>query len=140
MKQMKRASDLGGATAARALVLAVAVSAMTGATIRAQDRSAIDHAKQVFAPLEQDKYDDVAKEFNGQMTAAMTPDQLRGARATLHDRVGAFQRSIDEQSVVPQPGITAVVLGSQFEKGAVNVIVAFDADGKIAGIRLTPRP
>ena len=53
--------------------------------------------------------------------------------------MGAFTSFIDQRVTTPAAGITAVILGCQFEKTALNVILAFDAENKIAGLRFTPR-
>ncbi len=54
-------------------------------------------------------------------------------------QAGEFKSIVDEQVRNPR-GLTAVVLGCQFEKTVLNVVVAFDAEGKIAGLQLVPRP
>ncbi len=123
------------------ILLAVAALALaTGSLARAQDQAPIDHAQHVFDLLQQEKFADVAAGFNAQMAAAMSADQLRDVWAQFLQQVGPFTKALDHQVVRPQAGITAVVLGCQFEKAGVNVIVAFDAEDKIAGIRLAPRP
>ena len=122
------------------LAAVVALALAGGGIARAQDQAAIDRGQHVFDLLQQEKFDDVAAGFNAQMAAAMNADQLRTVWAQFLGQVGAFTKAIDRQVVRPQAGITAVVLGCEFEKGNVNVIVAFDDDNKIAGLRLAPRP
>jgi len=110
------------------------------ARAQAQEGPAIDHGKRIFQSLRDEKFDDVAKEFNAQVAAALPVSQLRQLWASLSQQVGPFKSFIDQRSTTPAPGVTAVVLGCQFEKTALNVIVAFDAEDKIAGLRFTPRP
>lgn len=100
----------------------------------------IDHAKRVFELMRQDKFDEVAAEFNAQMAAAITAAQLKEGWGSLQQQVGAFQSFIEERAATPGPGIHGVLLGCQFEKAAVNFSVTFDADDKIGGLRLSPRP
>src|SRR5262245_39858161 len=105
-----------------------------------QDNPAIDHAKRIVELLKAEKFADVTKEFDAQMTVALPEQQLAQTWATFGQQVGAFQSFLDQQVKTAPSGITAVVLGCQFEKTALNVMVAFDADSKIAGLRFTPRP
>jgi dienelactone hydrolase len=105
-----------------------------------QDNSAIDHAKRVVELLKAEKFADVTKEFDAKMTAALSEQQLAQTWSTFKQQVGAFQSYIDQQVRSAPSGITAVMLGCQFDKIAMNVMVAFDADSKIAGLRFTPRP
>lgn len=118
-------------------VTAIALAAAT--TPRAQDDPAIEHAKRVFDLLEQQKFDDVAKEFNAQVSTAMSAAQLADVWKALHQQFGAFRAFIDQQ-VRTQGAVTAVVLGCTFEKSELNAMVAFDGDDKIAGMRILPRP
>jgi dienelactone hydrolase len=120
------------------LVAIVSIAVMRGSA--RQENPAIDHAKRIVELLKAEKFAEVAKEFNAQMTAALSEQQLAQTWSTFRQQVGAFQSFIDQQVRTPPSGITAVMLGCQFDKIAMNVMVAFDADGKIAGLRLTPRP
>jgi len=124
---------------ARALGVIVAV-ALAGSTIgRAQDGPAVEHAKRLFDLLEQQKFEDVAKEFNGQVAAVMSASQLAEVWKALHQQFGGFRGFIDQQ-VRKQGAVTAVVLGCTFEKSELNALLAFDGDDKIAGLRIMPRP
>ena len=115
--------------------------AMSGRQIDAQENTAaVDHAKRIFDALQHEQFDEVTKEFNAQMSAALTADGLRGIWTSFHQQVGAFQSFLDQRASARPQGMTAVVLGCQFEKAAVNLILAFDADNKIAGLHFTPRP
>jgi dienelactone hydrolase len=105
----------------------------------ARSNTAVDHAKRVLDLLGHDKFDEVAGEFNAPVAAAMSASQLRVVWSTLRQQVGAFTSFIDQRVTTPAAGITAVILGCQFEKTALNVILAFDAENKIAGLRFTPR-
>jgi dienelactone hydrolase len=119
-----------------ACALGVALAGFTG---RAQENPAIDHAKRVLDLIQHEKFDEVAQEFNAQVAAALSPSQMRDVWATVRRQVGTFTSVIGQRVVTPSAGVTAVVLGCQFEKTTLNVIVAFDAENKIAGLRFTPR-
>src|SRR5690242_19193960 len=125
-----------------ALVMMVVGIAAGYTPAQEPDPPAVAHAKRIFDALEHDKAEDVAKEFNAQMSAALTAPQLRQTWSAFHQQVGAFRAYLDWKVATPkaQPGIKAVVLGCQFEKSAINVVIAFDAEDKIAGLHFTPRP
>jgi dienelactone hydrolase len=59
---------------------------------------------------------------------------------SLRQQVGPFTSMLDERVTTPAAGVTAVALGCQFEKTALNVIIAFDGENKIGGLRMVPRP
>jgi dienelactone hydrolase len=69
----------------------------------------------------------------------MSAAQLRQVWSTFTQQVGGFTAFLDQRVTTPAPNITAVVLGSQFEKAAIDIFVAFDAEQKIAGLRFAPR-
>lgn len=104
-----------------------------------QVNPAIDHGKRVFQQLRDEKFDDVANEFNTQVAAALPVSQLRQVWSTLTQQVGPFKSFIDERVTTPAAGTTAVILGCQFQNAALNFIVAFDSENKISGLRFAPR-
>jgi dienelactone hydrolase len=109
-------------------------------TARTQERTQVDHARHILELLRTEQFDEVVKEFNAQMTAALPAAKLRDVWANLKTQFGALKSTLDERVTTPGTGMTAVVLGAQFENAALNVIVAFDADNKTAGLRMVPRP
>jgi len=121
------------------VALMLLVSASAWAQAPAQDAAAIDHAKKVMDLLVKEQFEAVAKEFNAQVAAALPAPKLQEVWKTLLQQVGAYKSAIDAKAQAAGGGITAVTLGSQFERVALNTIIAFDADGKIAGLRFVPR-
>ena len=113
---------------------------LTAPAIVGQENAAGVHARRVLNLLRQEQFADVASEFNAKVAALMSAAQLRDAWTTLQKQAGPFQSVIDEQVSTPSPGFTAATLGCQFEKGVLNVMIAFDAQDKIAGLRIAPRP
>lgn len=112
---------------------------LTAPAIVGQEKAAGVHARRVLNLLRQEQFADVASEFNTKVAALMSAAQLRDAWTTLQKQAGPFQSIIDEQVTTPSPGITAAILGCQFEKAVLNVMIAFDAQDKIAGLRIAPR-
>jgi len=106
----------------------------------ADDTAAIAHAKRLFQLLREDKVEDVAKEFTSQMTAALTPAQMRSVLEGVRGQAGTFQSFIDERVTRPSPGFTAVMLGCQYDNNGVNAMFVFDAENKLAGLRFNPMP
>jgi uncharacterized protein len=106
---------------------------------RAQaDAAVIANARHVVELLGQEKFQDVASAFNAQLAATLSVKQLGDVWVALRGQAGAFTSILDDQ-VVRSGAITSVTLGCQFERTVLNVIVAFDSDGKIAGLRVTAR-
>ena len=127
----------------RSIWKAVLVSALVvgGGDLAGQvpESPAVGHARQIVQLLKEEKFDEVAKQFNAQVAAAMSAAQLRQVWSTFTQQVGGFTAFLDQRVTTPAPNITAVVLGSQFEKAAIDIFVAFDAEQKIAGLRFAPR-
>jgi len=115
-----------------------ALSMMASGSVRAQSETAKDHAKRILELLKQEKFEDIAREFNPQVAAAMTPQQLGEAWSRIKALAGDFKSTID-QTVMDQSGVTVVVTGCQFEKLALNYVLALDGNNKIAGLRFVPR-
>jgi hypothetical protein len=105
----------------------------------AQDNAAKDHAKRIIELLQQEKFEDVAREFNAQVASVMSATQLGEAWSRIRAQAGDFVSIIDQQALM-QAGNTVVVSGCRFEKTNLNAVVAFDGDSKIAGLRFVPRP
>jgi len=104
-----------------------------------QVNPAVDHAKRVMSLLTEQKFDEVAAEFNAQVAATVSASQLRDVWTAVGQQAGRFKGFIDDVVTTSPSGLTGVVLGCQFEKAAFNMIVAFDKENKIAGLRLTTR-
>ena len=112
---------------------------LTIAAAGAQERTPVDRAKDVFTLITKEDFKAVIAQFDTKMTAALSEEQMRSTWATVGQQAGAFGSYVDDRVATPAPGMTVVVLGCQFEKVIANVTIAFDADGKIAGLSITPR-
>ena len=102
-----------------------------------QEDPAIEHGLRVLELLRQEQFDAVTAEFNAQVAAALTAEQLGQIWMTLKSQVGEFE-SVTDRSVANVEGFTAVTLECQFERAALNMLVAFDGDDKIGGLRFLP--
>jgi dienelactone hydrolase len=120
--------------------LLVAALGLAGVSaVRAQESPAIEHATRVLDLIEHGKFEEVAAEFNAQMAAAMPASQLRDVWTAVSRQVGARTSIISQRVVTQATGNVTVVTGCQFERAALNVMLSFDAEHKIAGMNISPR-
>jgi dienelactone hydrolase len=77
--------------------------------------------------------------FDSDMAQALPVDKLKDMWLQLTGLAGAFQEI--ERSTVMEIGEKRIVtVTCQFEKGAIDVYVAFDTNGQIAGLNVVPTP
>ena len=95
-------------------------------------------ATRVLDLLDAGKFEEVAAEFNAKMAAAMPVSRLREVWTTLRQQAGARTSIISQRAVTQATGNVTVVNACQFEKAALNVMLSFDAENKIAGMNITP--
>ena len=126
-------------TAATTGVLLALWTAAAVTAPQPQDPPEVQHARNVVEQMRAEKFDEVAREFDAKVASLMSAARLGEVWAMLRQQAGAFESFIDHR-VSAAGGITAVVLGCRFEKTSLNVMVAFDAENKIAGLRFAPRP
>jgi dienelactone hydrolase len=122
---------------ASAIVLVVLATLPLSA--RAQESAAVTRAKRVLDQLRQDRYEEVAKDFNAKMSAALPVAQLQQVWTSLRQQVGPLKTIVDHRENAIAGGITSVALGCEFEKATLDVVIAFDPEGRIGGLRLVPR-
>ena len=91
-------------------------------------------AEMVVAAYNSKDYARIEKEFNAQMSAAVPSAQLKGFLDETRVGLGKIMKLGAPNFVAP----TAAVFPTEFERGKLDLLVAVDADGKIAGLRLTP--
>ena len=123
----------------RKLLLFSILLLFRGAETHAQSSEPVAHARRILELLQQGKAADVTREFNAQMAAGLSPEVLGQVWSSMGAQVGAFKSEIAQQSASVRTG-TSVTLGLQFERTALNMLVLFDADNKIAGLQFVPRP
>lgn len=71
------------------------------------------------------------------MAAAVPADRLGQSWDQLLGQAGAFEKVTSSQ-LVERSGYHIVTLTCTFEKGPLNVVLAFDPDDRIGGLRFTP--
>lgn len=103
------------------------------------DDHTLAHARRLLDLLQQQKFEDVVKDFDPQMTAALPVNTLSQTWTTIRAQAGEFKSELSQK--VNQVGpLTIVTLGCQFERAALNMVVVFGADEKISGLNFVPRP
>src|SRR5437667_8540642 len=100
-------------------LLGLLASALMPASF-AQDDAAITHAKRIIELSQQEKFEEIVAEFNPQMAAAVTVDQMKQQWALLKMQFGSFKSFIDQQVTHPRQDLTVVLLGCQFEKATLD--------------------
>jgi uncharacterized protein len=121
------------------LAIVAALGAAGGSAGRAQEESPVDHARRVIDLLEAGRFEDVAAEFNTKMAAAMPVSRLREVWTAVSRQLGARTSMVAQRVVKQATGNITVVTACQFDKAALNVMLSFDAENKIAGMNITPR-
>ena len=76
----------------------------------------------------------VEKEFNFQMRAAITSEQFAGF---MSGTAGEYGKIVELGSTQSLDSMTAI-FPVAFERGKLDLLLALDGDGRIAGLRLTP--
>ncbi len=97
-----------------------------------------DRAQQAQTLIETLLNGDVASVYaqaNDQVKGMITEDQLAAGMAGMEQQFGAFQAII---GVSEDQAQNLVVVTVQFEKGALDAHVVYDADGKVAGLNFVP--
>ena len=121
-------------------VVVTAVAGLIGGyTGRAQEEPAVDHAKRVIDLLDAGQFEEVAAEFNAKMAAAMPVSRLRDVWTTIGRQFGARTSILMQRVVTQATGNLTVVNACQFDRAALNVMLSFDPENKIAGMNITPR-
>jgi len=130
------------ATLARPLMLFAATTLASTATLRAQTPppaafDAVAEARKVVEDLKAERYAAIEARFSPEMAQALPVGQLKTAWMQLLTQVGAFQ-SVADPRIERPGGVTVVVFPATYEKSKINLIVAWDASNKLAGLLAQP--
>jgi len=94
-------------------------------------------AQQVIQQLVAGQFEKVESQFDARMAAALPPGKLAAGWPSLILQAGAFQSIIDTQPSKVQE-LEVVTMECKFQNAILDATIAFDADGKIAGLRFNP--
>ncbi|HET7322358.1 MAG TPA: alpha/beta fold hydrolase [Longimicrobiaceae bacterium] len=98
-----------------------------------------DRLRDVVEMLSEGDIAELYAQFDPRMTAAITPEQLGQVWASTIVQFGEYQ-SLDKLESAEQQGLRTATGVMHFANGAVDIRLALNAEGKIAGLFLTPRP
>ena len=122
----------------RALILlATLIAAPCFAQESASGPSPADLAKQIVQKIAAGQFDAVEGQYTPQMSAALPSGRLASAWAGVLTQMGSFD-SVAEATTTKVQTIDVVVLACKFEKGLIDVQIALDPQGKLAGIHFAP--
>jgi uncharacterized protein len=82
-------------------------------------------------------FDKAAAMFSPQVSAALPADKLGQVWDQLLAQYGAFEQ-VPATLIAEQAGYHVVTVTCVFAKGMLNAIIAFDAEGRIAGLHFVP--
>jgi hypothetical protein len=94
-------------------------------------------AKDVAQELAARQYDKVEARFDSTVASGMPLEKLQSFWDGVLSQQGAF-KAVTSTAMVEQQGYHVVTLTCAFEKGPLNLRLAFDKDSKIAGLFLLP--
>lgn len=98
------------------------------------EAEARDVAKAIIAK----DYEAAAKNFNATMMKGLPPATLKQVyEQQIAPNLGAFE-SAGTATTEKQGDFTIVTIPAKFEKAAANIVVAFDAEGKVGGLWFRP--
>ena len=124
------------------LLVFACLNGVTPAILRAQapvtpapDLEAI--AKQDVADMAAGQFDAVEAQYNTQMAFALPKGKLAETWNGMIAQVGAF-KGIGESHLRLAQGLQVVTTECIFEKTSLNVVLAFDAGGKLARLHILP--
>jgi dienelactone hydrolase len=83
------------------------------------------------------QFDKAAAMFTPQVAAALPADKLGQIWDQLLAQYGSFEQ-VPSTMIAEQAGYHVVTVTCVFSKGMLNVVVAFDAEGHIAGLHFVP--
>ena len=126
------------------ILLLLAFCCIPGASVSAAQQQtaspALDYsarASEVVNNLAARQFDKVFAQFDATVAAAIPADKLAQIWDQVLSQSGAFQR-ISSSQVIEQSAYHVVTVTCAFEKAPLNIILAFDGSGHVAGLHFAP--
>jgi uncharacterized protein len=94
-------------------------------------------ARQIVQQLVAGQFSKIEAQFDATMAAALPPGKLAAGWTGLLPQFGPFE-SIVEAKAHRTQGLDIVVVVCKFHNSVVDAVIAFNPDGKIAGLNLRP--
>ena len=83
------------------------------------------------------QFANVEAQYSAPVAAALAPGKLGAVWTSLESQVGAFQKITDSKLEAAQE-LQIVTLTCVFEHATLDAVIAFDKDGRIAGLHFVP--
>ena len=93
-----------------------------------------------FDELVRQDYAALSRRFSPQMAAALPAEKLSSAVGPALQSLGALRGARPQPQMAPGQGLQVFTFPAVFEKGKIQVVIAVNAEGQIAGLRLLPAP
>jgi dienelactone hydrolase len=116
---------------------AVAVVLLITSLAAAQSPAA--KARSVAKLLLKGDYAAVTAQFSAEMKAALPERKLAATMTSALTQLGPVRRMLAPEIVQQTSAIVAVAVPVEFEKAALNIVVAFNQAGEVGGLWLRPR-
>jgi uncharacterized protein len=107
-------------------------------TPTAQPSASSAAAQKVIQQLVAGQFEKVEAQFDSRMAAALPPGKIGAGWQSLILQAGAFQ-SISNAQASKVQGLDVVSMECKFQNAILDATVAFDPDGKIAGLSFRPQ-
>lgn len=108
-----------------------------GAGIRHALPDSKERAKAVVEKLVAEDYEGIRREFNATMKASLSAEKMKEVWTGVIEHHGAF-KSQDEPRLREQQGWEIVLIRGEMQRGAIEVEVDYDPEGKIGGLWVRP--
>jgi dienelactone hydrolase len=122
----------------RKLVLCLLSSLVLVASLAAADSRAIADA--AFDEFIRQDFANLAKRFSPEMSAALPPEKLAGVVGPVLKQLGALPSGRPAPQVTAVQGMDVFVFPCDFAAAKMNVVIAVNSAGQLAGLRLMPPP
>jgi hypothetical protein len=104
---------------------------------QAQPSDLIDRAGQIVTRLSQRDFVSASSDFDSVMTVSLPAEKLAEAWGGLTAQVGQY-KGIKSKRAEEYAGYKLVVVTAEFEKAEIDIRMAFDAAGRVAGLTFVP--
>lgn len=120
-------------------ILTVVLAVCLGLGVWAQQQSDLQRAQRIYDLLKEAQGDSVMHYMNDQVRAAVSAQMLGATFAQLQMQMGEL-KEVSEWQEDTMYGVHVYYRDLTFEKAALRLLLAFDADGRANTLRFVPVP
>src|SRR5208282_3947608 len=96
-----------------------------------------DGAREILSQMAAGQFEKVEAQYSASVAARLPQGKLGAVWKGLESQVGAFQK-VTESKLQPAQEMQVVTLTCAFANATLDAVIAFDKDGRIAGLRFVP--